>query len=1046
MTTAHGQRLRLRLFLEGVEVPVIAADVQSAPNGPSVATIQIPPLAEATRFHPRTTVHLFFLDLYTAASPFLVETDTDKPNEKNPTAYERQREAAAVDEFLGEDKSQFLETPSDATQAWRDDRANVQYKLLFMGEIIGFQWTKDVNNRSIVLRCEDFSNYWDYAYQWENSGLFGPGIKAVFSGGSTNLFTDFLSSKGAAITGILVSGHCNTFPRLKGLAAGVVRLVEAIGGTYYPRPNSGARRVAGQNLFFSLAELRLHITQMIGAVEDDPTSKLIMQRQGYSGFLDRSLGGLGQQVSIRQALNAVTKVIFHEMYPQPCPLYIPGTDGEVSGTRLTKVKNHPKWGFIADEAEGNIRSLEGIKAVVEGAADNPEVALIGDSLAKDLQARVAAISKRVRQTIPQLRQAPSPAQNVFSTVLQSLGKLSAALGKWRPQGPPANRTAVLTTITDATQQFNRVVNLQVKEGARKDSEPARINQQIFRPDIWFGAPPRCNVLFPELYEQLTYARMFLQEPTRFLLKTNDEFFGEDELFDRYYFAPQAGTTRGDGGRLTDLTRGALLEHELFTGILPIFEKMGEFNVFAGRAGASGGQVPKVSFAQRSANFLYFKHRFNARRMQVTGKFNPYIAVGFPGLIIERPVNEETISIHNELKEKQELPPQDISEFLGTNFLGNFTQVQHQVSQQGVFGKTVITCSYPRQTEETVEFLGAIPDARRVKKQFEDNAVRAIDVAALNPPKLFSLGPNQGRITNVQEVTQRYVTRTKPFVRTAGQELPIFDLSDPTFGRTNPTFVPIGINLIKADIPSNVFDRLFGEVEDPDFEFEFRAFRITEEIPRYRLEDILVPPEEAIRPGWYGDLWGPGKIGKVYNELLAIGAITDPTNIIGPDGSAKGKASEDAESALEEEFNAADAEDPRIHAPAVTALDEGSTIQQAVEFLWLTYSYIRLSGLDTDEFIRAYTWRPIATMVDMFGTSDLEFSSDGEVATSGIEGFHSRAFGPYDNLFGLVSPSIEDILGITRGSTVAQRADTRKAKMEKVQAYVTNLRFSRALLG
>ena len=64
MAGAYGQVLKLRLFLEGVEVPIISATIQSAPNSPMSASIQIPPLSEGTRFLPRTTVHVFFLDFY----------------------------------------------------------------------------------------------------------------------------------------------------------------------------------------------------------------------------------------------------------------------------------------------------------------------------------------------------------------------------------------------------------------------------------------------------------------------------------------------------------------------------------------------------------------------------------------------------------------------------------------------------------------------------------------------------------------------------------------------------------------------------------------------------------------------------------------------------------------------------------------------------------------------------------------------------------------------------------------------------------------------
>jgi hypothetical protein len=131
---------------------------------------------------------------------------------------------------------------------------------------------------------------------------------------------------------------------------------------------------------------------------------------------------------------------------------------------------------------------------------------------------------------------------------------------------------------------------------------------------------------------------------------------------------------------------------------------------------------------------------------------------------------------------------------------------------------------------------------------------------------------------------------------------------------------------------------------------------------------------------------------------------------------------------------------------VTSLAENSSIEQAVEFITLSYSYVKQAGLDVDEFIRAYTWRPIASMVDMFGTDDLTLSTDGTTVLNGFEGFHSRAFGPYADLFGLVTPELENVLNVKRGDASAQYMDTRKRKQEAVLEYITAITFSRAILG
>lgn len=1058
MASGHVQRLRLRLFLEGVEVPIIAANVKSTPNGPAVASIQIPPLAEATRLLPRTLVHLYFWDMYTASSPFIDQHAQQAPVDVDPTNAEKENSDADVAGLTGNDGENF-------TQA---DAKSRNYKLLFVGEIVGFQWTKNALNRSVVLQCLDLSNYWDYAYQHSNTDIFGPGAKAVFSGGATNLFTDFLSTKGSVITAIVSSGSCNTFPKLKGLAAGIVRLIEAIGGTYFPRPGSKSRKVRGQNLFFSMAELRLHITQMVGAVESDPTSSSLIQRGGYSAMFDRALGGLGEQTSIRQAINALTQIVFHETYPQPCPLYLPGGNGEVSGQKRSSVRGHPQWGFIESDASAAIASLGVILSkftalesapapVSKGGGFFGHDELFSATTRGDVLGVVTSLNnlkKSLLQTVVRLRatggsEPPAQARAIFTKAAQLVGIAATQANGWRPNAPAATRSKPIANINNATSELNKALDLMVYDVAERDIEPARLIQQVLRPDIWFGAPPRCNVLFPEAYNSLQYQRMFLQEPTRFLLKTNDEFFGEDALFDRYYFAPQAGSVQTDKTRLQDMLAGALLDHELFTGILPIFEKMGEFNIFANRAGTvqSVGGVAKAGPAQRSANFLYFKHRFNARKMRVSGKFNPWVAPGFPGLIIDKYVDVETVKLHNKLRLQAKdlgLTEQEVGAVLGTNFLGNFTEVSHSVSQEAAIGMTEITCSYPRQPEEGVEFLGAAVSQMQVQRKEDTNAVRTTDIAAVSSPRIFGFGPNYGRITNVHDVTSLYIgAAADTGVKTGGKQLPLFDVQvSPKRRNDPPALVSVGVTLTAFQHGPEAVE-ITG---DPDRLVSFRAYRVTEDVPRYRQEGATVPIEEFIRPGWYGELWTTAKIGQVYNDFFATGAITDAQTIVSPSGAGAGSTSEERQQAVEDQQEAEDAEDPRGDAPAALALDEGATIQQAVEFLWVTYSYIKQQGLDVEEFIRAYTWRPVATMLDMFGTSDLKFAEDGSRVLSGIEGFHSKAFGNYDDLFGLVGPDVEDILGISRGAVAAQRADTRKRKLQKVQEYVSALRFSRALLG
>lgn len=1027
--SAHAQRLKLRLFIEGVEVPCIAAQVEARPNSPLVATIQIPPLAEGTRLHPRSLVHLFFLDFY-ASGTANVATSGSTPLEENqpPTTFQQELEANGfdLDKVEGDFKRQH-------------------YKLLFVGELVGFSWTKNPSNRSLVLQCLDPSNYWDYAYQWNNTDIFGPGVKALFSGGSTNLFTDFLTDEGSEILALLRRGS-RTYPKLKGLLSGIVSVLEGIGGTYYT-----PKAIGGQNVFFSLAELRLHVTQMITAYEKDPTSFNLMNANGYDGLFGRTLGNLGAQVSFRQAINALQGMIFHETFAQPCPLYTPGTYGSVSGRAVYNLGDVQGSATIIEYAKGLIRgqdyALEQLKDFASGnatAEDGSSGKQLNTVFGTGMQTGAGVCTKAI-QEITSLRtkefeKLKSPFTTGRTLLLQARAELQKNWDGGLPM-PAKVFNKVSDLVSQAKRQFQRVVDAQIPFNEQTDALPARLNQQIFRPDVWFSAPPRCNVLFPDQYTSLNYTRAFLAEPTRFLLKTNDEFFGEDELFDNFFFAPKAplANSKKQDPTLSKLLSNGVMDHELFTGILPVFEKMGELNIFAAQSGIEKGKQLKVGLAQRSTNFLYFKHRFSARQMQIQCRFNPYIACGFPGLILDRYVDIATLARHNELLAQIGQSTRQTRNLLGTHFLGNFTEITHSLSQQGA--TTSINVGYARQYEESVEFLGSIEKDQVVQQRIEGNAIRETTVACLNPPPVGSIGPNYGVVTLAIDVTNAFIDKNNT---EAPWEFKLFRGPRRKPGDKNIE-VPVGITKPAKDYG----EKIVALVGSETLPVTFRAFKVAEEVPRYKQTVVDTPAEEYIRPGWYGPIWKPENIGQVYDAFFRTGAITDPTNITDPQGANRSSLADQA--AFDEENNTLGNREVTLNEDTlnslVSQLDPKSSIQQAVDFLVLTYSYIKQAeGVNVDDFIKAYTWRPIASMIDMFGTNDLTLSEDGSRVLSGFEGFHSRAFGQYENLFGLVTSDIENVLGANRDEITAQRLDTRKRKQDMVLDYVAALQLSKAILG
>jgi hypothetical protein len=961
-------------------------------------------------------VDLFFLDPNEAAASLVSFRGRDGQNPKptNPTLYEimkQRREQAGL--------------PSDVDSV-RDAR-NAKYKLLFSGEVMGVQWVKAVYSRSLVIQCLDHTNYWDYAYQFNNTDIFGPSQKALFSGGSTNLLTDFLSSPGEIVTSLLRQPSAN-YPNLKGLLGGLIRMMEGIGGCYFQD-----NKFQGQNIFYSLAELRLHITQMITAYEDDLTVSRLLGGGSYDGLFGRTLGNLGDQVSIRTVLNALMGIIFHETYAVPTPAFFPGTNSDTLGRNRQKLSSLPQYQNLYQLLLTVRRQIE---EMTNGLNREPITTA-------SQQFDPVADARTYQRTLTQMTQlldrqrylrASDPVFKRNRFVMERVQQISALLRSAnvaiRQAGPAIfgqskKNSVVVVALNKARILTQGLESVEVDISDPKTRLPSRLAAHIFRPDIWFGAPPRCNVLFPEHGEQIQYERSFMQEPTRLLLKTHDELFGEEVLFNKHFFAPSARTQKGKKSTLTALFERDIMQHELLTGILPIFTKMGELNIFALRTGKVNGKMPKISLAQRSANYLYFKQRFASRRMVHSGPFNPYIAPGFPGLILDTYVALDDAEKYREGEVSKGKTPTDIAKLLGAHYLGNFSAVNHSLSPTSA--KTTVQIQYPRLYDESSEFFGpAIQDDQTILQRLDGDGLRYTQVAAITKPQLGALGPAYGVIDKVTDITEE-ATRL-------GHSYPVYTgprrRGDPALEGEAKVGVPVRV----GDVSPHLSQTL-----GPNKIVVFRSYMIYEKIPRYRRETVDLPAEEFIRPGWFADCWHPSEIGYVYHRFLRTGAITDKTQIGDPDGIPVGGKGQLARDQLV--VNATSNREGAMRegiSPAVLTLDIDASVEQATRFLLLTYSYIRQSGLSPSKFISAYTYRPIATLVDMYGTSDLELDGLGVKAVKGIEGFHSRAAGPYEDLFGLVTPEITEVLGAKKTDLARQLGDVRGRRHQAVLDYQASL--------
>jgi hypothetical protein len=257
------------------------------------------------------------------------------------------------------------------------------------------------------------------------------------------------------------------------------------------------------------------------------------------------------------------------------------------------------------------------------------------------------------------------------------------------------------------------------------------------------------------------ARNFMQEPTRLMIRKFDRLMGSDIFFDNWYFAPtQVGLlrerpiVRRSGGTVADGDAGIisdLMDHEIYTGILPSFQKMSDIEMAIGKNVLGAGQPTddltgdQLDYFQRVTNFLFFKQRFAARTLSVECRFNPYVVPGFPGAMIDAPTN--AIETNNnqvilgvaeqefdKIVQEQGLSTTAAEEAVraqrgeildllkgrtGVHWMGMVEAVTHSLVANGA-GSTRITLSYARDHREKVEYFGEdIVENRRRRKIYRE---------------------------------------------------------------------------------------------------------------------------------------------------------------------------------------------------------------------------------------------------------------------------------------------------------------------------------------
>ncbi len=307
MGIARGELLHLRLFLEGIEVPVISASVTSSIGSAAQASIEVIPTDLLFDLLPRTLVHVYYLD------------------------YEEAKYSGG----------------------------GANYRLLFSGELFSISMNKSAyGSRSATLHCLDLSNLWDTHYIYmntldgqEGTGLFSqqPLLFGAGDGTGTGLQFDSVINDPAVVIAALAGGRGS--PETPGLRdksgnlAGMLAIMEYMGGI------QGKYR--GVNDWVTVAEARLRLMDQVTMDSRDTADKLL-KFSAFSQWIQGRVGRANALTSFREIMSIIMDMVYYDIVPIPSPKYVPGSSAV------------PAWGAVSIASDGLVNDmLPAFKALAE---------------------------------------------------------------------------------------------------------------------------------------------------------------------------------------------------------------------------------------------------------------------------------------------------------------------------------------------------------------------------------------------------------------------------------------------------------------------------------------------------------------------------------------------------------------------------------------------------------------------------------------------------------------------------------------------------------
>jgi len=212
---------------------------------------------------------------------------------------------------------------------------------------------------------------------------------------------------------------------------------------------------------------------------------------------------------------------------------------------------------------------------------------------------------------------------------------------------------------------------------------------LLLPATFLTAPPRCNVIFPDLHEGFNYSRRMLDEPTRFEVYsgTSNEGMTKQFAYAPAAFRKKLVEIREAQRQNKDLrSQNLLIESdnpefdEMSRGVVPGRQALMRDGFMAVRAaivkvhGADKAREKLESFKQQIADFEFLLRKYGMRELPIDISFNPNIHPAFPVLLVDKEAR----------------------------LFGSPVQLVHVIDAAGA-ARTALQCMYARHKDVVTDF-------------------------------------------------------------------------------------------------------------------------------------------------------------------------------------------------------------------------------------------------------------------------------------------------------------------------------------------------------